>query len=129
MKFVLFLGISIVQLALIFYSLGIITEQRKHYLSQKVLLFVTLGVIFDITSTVCMIIGSSQGAFTVHGIIGYTGLLLMLIDCILLWKYYFKFGSSVKTNHTLHLYSRIAYICWIAAYITGFILVAMRHSA
>jgi len=54
-------GTSIVIFALIAYSFAIITEQRTHMLSKKVLVFLTLGVMLDIIATTFMILGSSTG--------------------------------------------------------------------
>ena len=119
-------GSIVVTLALIFYSIGIITEQRKKVINKKVLLFLTLGLISDITATVCMIIGSSSSGFTFHGLIGYTGLLAMIIETSLTFRFNAKNGSETKVNKGLHLYSRFAYVFWIAVFITGSLLVAIK---
>ena len=99
MKTFSLIGIIIVQLALVCYSIAIITEQRKKLVSVFVLSFLTAGVVFDIIATSFMILGSSRGLFTVHGTLGYSSLLGMF-----------------------------AYIWWIIAYITGALLVALRHA-
>ncbi|MCX7986166.1 MAG: hypothetical protein N2662_04440 [Bacteroidales bacterium] len=127
MKPVLIIGTSIVHLALIFYSVGIILEQLKRRINSKVLIYVTLGVIFDIVATACMIIGSSRGLLTLHGLIGYSGLLLMLIDCVWLWRFFWQNGSDTEVTRNLHLFSRISYIWWIGAYVTGALMVFLRH--
>jgi hypothetical protein len=120
-------GIIIVQAALLCYSLAIIPEQRKRLVTKTVLAFLTLGILFDITATTCMIIGSSQGPFTLHGILGYSSLAGMLIDAILIWQFYWKNTPDVKVSRGIHWYSLGAYLWWIAAYITGALLVALRH--
>ena len=84
MKTILILGTSIVNLALISYSIAVITEQRRHALSSRVLVFLSMGLVLDITATILMIIGSENPAFTLHGLIGYSSLTGMLIDAILL---------------------------------------------
>ena len=53
-------GTMIVNLALLFYTVGIVIEQRRHQITGRVLLFLTLGVVFDVTATICMIIGSTK---------------------------------------------------------------------
>ncbi|MEJ5263943.1 MAG: hypothetical protein WHT29_01365 [Bacteroidales bacterium] len=126
MKPVLVIGTAVVHLALLFYSIGIILEQRKRRVTQKILIFVTLGVIFDIVATACMIIGSSRGFLTMHGAVGYSGLTLMLIDCVWLWRFFWHSGSTAEVPRNLHLFSRISYIWWIAAYLTGALMVAFR---
>ena len=72
-----------------------------------------------------MIIGSSKGMVTLHGLIGYSSLLGMLIDTSLLWQLNLKAGPMKTVNNKLHFYSRIAYIWWVIAYITGGLLVAI----
>ena len=74
---------TIVTLALISYSIAILTEQRKKLVINRVLVFLTLGVILDISATIMMIIVSENSPFTIHGILGYSSLTLMLIDAIL----------------------------------------------
>jgi len=117
---------TIVTIALISYSVAIITEQRKRKVLNLVLIFLTLGVTLDITSTAMMIIVSENSPFTLHGIMGYTSLSLMLVDAFLLWKHRIKFGSEKEVSKGIHLYSRVAYIIWVLAYITGSLLVALK---
>ena len=127
MKPILLFGTTIVNLALISYSIALITEQRKRLATNFVLTFLTIGVTLDVTATICMIIGSSRTAFTVHGMLGYSALFLMLIDCFLLWKHKNVNGTQIQINKKLHLFSRVTYIWWVLAYITGAIIVAARH--
>jgi hypothetical protein len=126
MKTISIIGSVIVSLALISYSIAILTEQFRKTISKRVLKFLTTGVTLDITATICMIIGSSQGPFTLHGIIGYSSLILMIVDTLLIWKLSNKMGINAAVPRTLNLYTRFAYTWWIAAYITGGLLVAMR---
>jgi hypothetical protein len=118
-------GSMIVTLALVFYSIGFAKERKERLANARILLFYTIGVSLDITATIFMIIGSSKGLVTVHGFIGYSALLAMLVDTILLWRYNIKEGSAKEVSTGVHLYSRIAFIWWILAYITGGLLVAI----
>ncbi len=120
-------GIITVQTALACYSVAIITEQRKRLISPTVLIFLSLGVLLDITATAFMILGSSHGAFTLHGILGYSSLAGMLTDAILIWRFYKRNDRTVKVTKGIHWYSLGAYLWWIAAYITGALLVALRY--
>ncbi len=120
------IGSSIVVLALISYSIGIITEQRSKHISKRVITFITLGVLLDITATIFMVIGSDKGGFTLHGFIGYSSLLGMLLDVIFMWKRVVKHGLNNEVPKLLHLYSRYAYIWWVLAFITGGLLVVFR---
>jgi hypothetical protein len=111
----------VVSVALIFYSIGAITEQRKGAVSRFVLTFLTIGVLLDITSTTLMIINSTNIPITVHGVIGYTALLAMLIDAILIWRHWLKNGGE-RVPQYLHFYTRIAYGWWVIAYVAGAII-------
>ena len=126
MKTISMIGATVVTLALISYSIGVITEQRKRKLVKAVLLFVTTGIILDIIATICMIIGSTNSPFTIHGFLGYSALVAMLIDVILIWKFYTQNGSEVIVPVRLHRYTLYAYLWWVIAYITGSMLVIMK---
>ena len=126
MKTILILGTSIVNLALISYSIAVITEQRKHALSKRVLVFLSMGLVLDITATILMIIGSENPAFTLHGLLGYSSLTGMLIDATLLWRLRIRKGVKSKVPKSLHLYTRLAYIWWLMAYVTGALIVILK---
>jgi hypothetical protein len=125
MKTASMIGSIVVTIALVFYSFGFKNEIRKQVVSKGVLKFYTIGVILDIIATTLMIIGSSRGMLTFHGFIGYSALLGMLIDTFILWRHNIKNGPEKIVSRSLHIYSRIAYIWWIIAYITGGLLVAI----
>ncbi len=117
---------TVVTLALISYSIAILTEQRRRKILRKVLIFLTMGVILDISATTMMIIVSENSPFTLHGIMGYSALLLMLTDAFLLWRLKMKNGLDSEVPSGIHLYSRVAYILWVGAYLTGTLLVVLR---
>lgn len=117
---------TVVTLALISYSIAIITEQKKRLVINRVLIFLTLGVILDVSATIMMIMVSENSPFTIHGLLGYSSLTIMLIDAVLLWRFRIKNGANEVVSRGVHIYSRIAYIWWIAAYITGTMLVMMK---
>ena len=75
-------GAIVVTLALIFYSVGVISQQRKRVISQKAITFLSLGLVLDITATIFMILGSPNSPFTIHGFIGYSALAAMLTDTL-----------------------------------------------
>ena len=93
---------------------------------KAVLIFIITGIILDVTATICMKVGSSNTPFTLHGFLGYSALIAMLIDWVLIWKFYKKNGSSVDVPRYLHLYILLAYIWWVVAYITGSMLVMIK---
>ena len=112
-------AVIVVTCALIYYSTAVITEQRKSSITRFVLTFLTLDVALDITSTVLMILGSSH--ITIHGFIGWSALAVMLVDAILIWRYWAK-NKSARVSKRLNLYTRYAYGWWVVAYIAGAII-------
>lgn len=119
-------GTIIVFFALLFYTIGIVKEQRSKSVSQYVLIFLSFGLAFDIAATIFMILGSAAKGITLHGLIGYSSLLGMLIDNILLWRLRFKSGINTSVPNSIHLYSRYAYTWWVIAFITGGLLVYFK---
>jgi len=126
MKTISMIGALIVTLALISYSIAVFSERKKRHITKKVLTFLTVGIILDITATICMIIGSTNSPFTLHGALGYSALTLMLIDTILIWKFYKNYGFNFEVPAGLHRYTLIAYSWWVIAYITGSLLVMIK---
>ncbi len=121
----LIIGTSIVVCALISYSIEIITEQRKHLITKTVLIFVSIGIVLDISATTFMIIGSPNSPFSVHAFLGYSSLTGMLLDVILIWRFHLK-NANQQVPKSLHLYSRYAYAWWVIAFITGGLMVALK---
>lgn len=121
------IGSTIVVLALISYSVGVISEQRTKILSKKAVFMITLGVILDITATIYMIIGSSKSGITLHGVIGYSSLAGMLLDSIFIWNRVLKTSFNTEVPLKLHRYTRYAYLWWVTAFITGGLLVFLER--
>jgi len=119
-------GAVIVLFALASYTVAVLSEQRRRLVTPLVLLFLTLGVMLDITATAFMIAGSSKGPFTLHGLLGYSSLAGMIIDAALIWRFRLNNPQTAPVPRGLHLYTRAVYVWWIAAFVTGGLLVAMR---
>jgi hypothetical protein len=117
-------AIVVVTFALIFYSVAVISEQKRSAVTKWILLFLKGGVTLDISSTMLMIVGSTNIPLTAHGVIGYSALLAMLIDAIIIWKHWMKHGHNVIPRK-IHLYTRIAYCWWVIAYIVGAVMSAL----
>jgi hypothetical protein len=127
MQKITIVGIFFVHIALILYTLFIITENKKQKTTKSVLVFITLAVIFDVAATTCMMLGTTRTFFTFHGILGYIGLLLMVVDAVLLWKFKLKYGAEILISKSLNSFSKIAFIWWIIAFITGVLVSIFRH--
>lgn len=127
MSTIIIAGVILVHLALLFYVLFIISEHKKRKAATTVLTFITLAVLFDVSATVCMMAGTTKTYFTFHGIIGYAGLLLMIVDAVLLWKHKIKNGAEILLSKGLNAFSKIAFLWWIIAFITGVIVTLTRR--
>ncbi len=114
MKPILIAGSTIVTLALVFYTISFFKFHRKKIINASVLRIQTIALLLDITATTLMIIGSENSPFTLHGILGYSALTIMIIDTSLFW-------SKRHANHYKFLlaYSTVAWIWWVLAYLTG----------
>ena len=121
MNCLIIIALIVVTFALVSYSVAVITEQRKSTVTKLTLFFLTAGVALDISSTALMIAGSTNIPLTFHGIIGYTALLGMLIDAILIWRHWASNAGS-KIPRGLHLYTRVAYGWGVIVYIIGAII-------
>jgi len=129
MKTLVIIGTVLVHCALISYGIGIITEQIKHRITRFILVFLALGLIFDLNATICMVIGAGRGFLTKHSMLGYSCLIAMAIDSVLVLRHRLKHGDQ-KVPSSLHLYSRYAYFWWVAgAYVTGGFLAFMSVSS
>ena len=121
MNSLIIIAIIVVTCALISYSVAVIAEQKKSAVTKRILFFLTAGVMLDISSTALMIAGSTNIPLTLHGIIGYTALLGMLIDAILIWKHWVRNAGS-EIPRGLHLYTRVAFGWWVIVYIIGTVI-------
>jgi hypothetical protein len=125
MKPILIAGISIVNLALIAYATAIIIQSFKKSITRRVLTFLTIGIVFDITSTVCMVISSGKG-FSIHGMIGYLSLAAMMTDTILSYRNVIRHGLNSILSKKFIVWSQAAFFYWVVAYITGAVIIMTR---
>jgi hypothetical protein len=91
-----------------------------------VLVFLSLGVIFDIIAVTLMVMGTTGTSFTTHGIFGYAAFLIMFVDTIVIWRFYFKKGLDARPNYKLVRFTKYAYMFWVIAYFTGSLIVLWR---
>ena len=126
METVIIVGIVFVHLALLFYTIFILKEFKLAKATNSILFFLTIAVVFDLIATSCMMIGTTNTYFTFHGIMGYIGLLAMVIDAVLVWKHKIKSGAELAFSKGLNLYSKFAYVWWVIAFITGVIVSIKR---
>lgn len=126
---ILLAGTIIVTIALISYTIAFFKIKKNRTISPSGMKYQFIGLAADITATVCMIIGSGNSMFTLHGLIGYSALSLMIIDTFGLWKHRKTNGYGTEISKKAFIFASIAFIWWAVAYLTGGMLASMSKSA
>ena len=122
MPLVIIAGVVFIHVAFVLYTIFIIKEQKHRRATKGVARFILAAVIFDVTATVCMMIGAQETYFTLHGILGYTALTVMVIDAVFIWRHKLKYGAEVPFSDTLNRNTKLGYILWLVAFGTGMIM-------
>ena len=121
-------SVTAVTLALVLYGVGTLQQQRARRATPGARGFLTAGVLTDVIATILMILATERRGITLHGVLGYSALAAMAVDTWLLWRHHRHRGDEVVPRG-LHLYSRAAYLYWVAAFITGGALVMIGQRA
>jgi len=119
-------GAFVITFSLLSYGIGSISLQRFKFVSTGVLVYLTIGIVLDLIAATLMITGSANTPFSLHGFIGLSAILVMFIDVVWLWRFFNKNGSDTTVSKPLLLYSKLAYLWWIIAYLTGSVLIIWR---
>jgi len=119
MSAIIVAGVILIHIAAILYTIFIIKEWKYRRATKGVARFIAAAVIFDVLATSCMMIGTTETYFTLHGILGYTALAIMAMDAILIWRHRSKFGHEVHFSKALHRVSLFGYCLWVLAFGTG----------
>ncbi len=119
MSTIIISGVILIHIALILYTIFIFQEHKHKRATTGVLAFITAAVIFDVSATACMMIGTVETYFTPHGILGYSALLVMVTDAIFIWKHKSNHGSEVPFSKALNRNTKLGYVLWLTAFFTG----------
>ncbi len=123
---VLLVGTRIVVVALVAYLTAGVLIHKKKTAANIVLFFQSFGLFFDVAATVLMILGSTNTPFSVHGFIGYSSLVGMVIKTILLWKFRMQKGKESQVSKGFQLYSKLALAWWVTAFVVGALIVFLK---
>jgi len=118
----LMVGISIVNIALISYSIFFFMKKGKAFKFINVI-YLFIGVLLDFVSTLLMIIGSSKGLITLHGVLGYTALIGMFAELLIVIRTY---KDKIEISNKVKWVTKITYIWWIFVYFAGLIMILGR---
>jgi hypothetical protein len=121
-------AVTMVTTALALYTIGALKELRARRATPGVCGTFAAGVAFDAMATVLMMLATQRGGLTLHSVLGYSALAGMATATILMWRHRLR-AETEPLGNGLHLFSRIAYVYWVAAYFTGAALAMMSRQA
>jgi hypothetical protein len=122
---VILVGVVAINLALVAYTIAMVAARKRRRASRFVLGGFTAAVALDVIATGCMVAGSTKSWFTLHGLVGYVALLLMLAVLARLWALR-RTGPDALIPPGLYAFLRGAYVLWLIAYAIGVALAASR---
>jgi uncharacterized repeat protein (TIGR03987 family) len=122
----LLISTILINLALLFYSLGVWAERIAKYLKRWHLAAFWIGFAFDISGTYAMskLASGPFNPMALHTLTGQIALWLMLTHA--LWATYVVRKGNEKTRTGFHRYSLIVWLIWLVPYFGGMIMGMMR---
>ncbi|WP_167606958.1 hypothetical protein [Maribellus sediminis] len=115
------IGAFIMTLAFLAYGLGSITLERFRIVGNVVLVFMTLGIIFETTAIILMMLGSGSAEFNLHMVVGAFAFILLLVNSSWSWLVYIRYGIDASVSKSLLTYTKTAYFVWVLAYLSGIV--------
>jgi uncharacterized repeat protein (TIGR03987 family) len=104
----------IINLALVFYSIGVWSERLSGLLKPWHLAFFWLGFVFDTWGTGAMIEEAGGLTADIHGITGVIAILLMLIHAI--WATVVLVRRDERWISNFHKFSVVVWAIWLIPY-------------
>ena len=114
----LIISTILINLALIFYSIGVWAERIAGRLKGWHLIFFWIGLVFDTTGTGMMFEMAGSISKDIHSVTGILAILLMLIHAI--WATIVLAIKNEKVITNFHHFSIFVWIIWLVPYLTGF---------
>ena len=118
-----FIGAILITLSLLSYGIGSITLQRFKMVGRSVLWPFFMGIVLDVAAIVCMIIGSNNSPFTLHGVLGFSAFIVMFVNIVLISSEFKKYGRNSNLRKSLEVYARFAYSWWVIVYAASSLLI------
>ncbi len=110
-----------INLALVFYSIGVWSEKIQGTLKKWHLVIFWTGLAFDTIGTSLMSELAQDGfKFNFHGITGLLAIILMLVHA--LWATYVIIRNNERAKSGFHKFSIFVWIIWLIPFISGAIL-------
>jgi uncharacterized repeat protein (TIGR03987 family) len=108
--------VVIINLALVFYSIGVWSERISGRLKSWHLVFFWSGLVFDTWGTGMMFDMAGGMMFDLHGITGVIAILLMLVHAI--WATVVLVRKDEKMITRFHKFSVVVWLIWLIPYLS-----------
>jgi uncharacterized repeat protein (TIGR03987 family) len=112
-------------LAATLYTIAVFGERAAHQLKPWHLALFWLGLVFDTTGTTLMAQIAGGWRFDVHGVTGMFAIALMLTHSV--WATLALLLKKERVLRSFHKFSIHVWALWMAALISGIVLVAMKY--
>lgn len=107
-----------ISLALIFYSIGVLSVKIRGNLKKWHVLMFWIGFVFDVFGTTLMIKLANNGfTLNLHGIIGIIAIILMLYNAIWATRVFIK--NDLSEMDRFQKFSILVWLIWLIPYISG----------
>jgi len=116
------IGAFVMTLAFLAYGIGSVTLERFRIVGSVVLIFLSLGVLFESAAIILMVIGANGSISPFHGLIGGIAFGLMVVNTAWAWILYLIMGFEARVNRWLLNYTKVAFLLWVLAYLSGILI-------
>jgi uncharacterized repeat protein (TIGR03987 family) len=109
-------AVIVINLALLFYSIGVWSERIQGRLKVWHTVFFWMGLVCDTWGTGMMFEFVGSMTFDVHGIAGLLAIILMLVHA--LWATYVLVKKDEKMIVSFHKFSIFVWLIWLIPYLS-----------
>lgn len=120
-------AVTAINLALLFYTVGVFAEKKQGILKPWHLAVFWLGFVFDTTGTTLMGTLVSGGfRFNFHGITGTLAIVLMLFHVV--WATIVLISNQESMKKNFHRLSIVVWLIWLVPFISGMLFAMIGAS-
>ncbi|WP_055668998.1 HsmA family protein [Desnuesiella massiliensis] len=118
-------AVIFINLALVFYTIGVWSEKKSGELKLWHLIIFWLGLVFDTTGTTLMSkLANDASLFSFHGITGLLAIILMLFHAG--WATMVLLKNNMEMKNKFHKFSIVVWVIWLVPFISGAIFAMTR---
>lgn len=111
-------AVIFINLALVFYTIGVWSEKKQGELKKWHLIIFWIGLVFDTAGTTVMSKIASEGfKLNFHGITGLLAILLMLFHAA--WATVVLIKNDENAKAKFHKFSIIVWFIWLVPFLSG----------